>query len=109
MAFSRMKWLDQQDALDLLRISEDNAGVAKQLADSVPAFIETVTGYPASLTEGESPNELVKQLARFVLQLWYNPDGTDAAALRRVVDSLGMCVKSLVVDGGIGEADGPGR
>lgn len=91
-----MEWLTTEDACDLLRVGEESSGIIEALAAAVPEYIETVTGYPASRTETE-PHETVKQLARFLLALWFNPDGTDATQLQRVVDSLTLAVKSMVV------------
>lgn len=97
-----LAWMEQQEAFDLLRVSNDNLLVVNALCSSVPQYIEVTTGYPAALVEDE-PSELVKQLARFVLQLWYNPDGTDALALKRVVDSLSCSVRAMVVAGMVEE------
>ena len=101
-AVSGMGWMMQQEAYDLLRVSSDNLTVIDALCSSVPQYIEVTTGYPAELVADE-PNELVKQLARFVLQLWYNPDGTDAQALKRVVDSLSCSVRAMVAAGMVDE------
>lgn len=94
-----MVWLEIDDALDFLRIPADNADIIDQLAQSVPAYIEATTGYPAELTAGANPNEVVKSLARFVIQLWYNPDGTDGDQLMRVVESLQKTVRAMVAAG----------
>lgn len=97
-AVSGMSWMMQQEAYDLLRVDDSNELVINSLCASVPEYIEITTGYPAELVEDE-PNEIVKQLARFVLQLWFNPDGTDAQALKRVVDSLSCSVRAMVAAG----------
>ena len=95
---SGLQWMEQQEALDLLRIGSDNLLVVDAICSSVPQYIEVTTGYPAELVE-DNPSEIVKQLARFVLQFWYNPDGTDAQALKRVVDSLSCSVRAMVAAG----------
>lgn len=94
-----IEWLDLEDALDLLRISEDNGDIVKTLAASIPAYVEVMTGYPAQLTAGQQPSEVVKPLCRFLLQLWYNPDGTDSEQLGKVIDSMAKTVKAFVVAG----------
>ena len=98
-AITGLEWMDASDALDLLRVSSDNLEIVSQLAASVPSYVEVTTGYPATLAAGDEPAEIVKQLCRFVLQLWYNPDGTDSAALTRVVESLAKSVRALVAVG----------
>lgn len=94
-----VQWLSEDEALDLLRVGDENAAIVETLAVSIPAYVEVVTGYPAALTAGFSCNEVVKTLCRFILQLWYNPDGTDAQQLTRVIDSMAKTVKALVVAG----------
>ena len=98
-----LEWLSDEDACDLLRVSEDNAGVIGQHVEGIPYYVEVVTGYPASLTIGENCDETVKQLCRFILQQWFNPDGTDATKISRVVTSLTKAVKALVVAQGLDE------
>ena len=104
-ALTGLEWMQDDEALDLLRVSSDNLGVIEQLAASVPSYVEATTGYSASLAAGDECHELVKQLARFVLQLWYNPDGTDSQALTRVVDSLAKSVRQLVAVGYLSDGE----
>lgn len=92
-----LEWLSVEDACDLLRVSEDNAGVIEQYAATIPYYVEIVTGYPASCTMGANCDETVKQLCRFILALWFDPDGTDATKLTHVVNSLTKVVKALVI------------
>lgn len=92
-----LEWLSVDDACDLLRVSTDNAGVIQQHAETIPYFVEITTGYPAELAKGEGCDETVKQLCRFVLQQWFNPDGTDATKIAHVVNSLTKAVKALVI------------
>lgn len=91
--------MDETEALDLLRVSADNLLIIDQLAASVPSYVEALTGYPADTAAGDDCDELVKQLSRFVLQLWFNPDGTDGERLEKVVVSLAKSVKALVTSG----------
>lgn len=90
--------MERQEAFDLLRVTDDNVMVVNAICSSIPQYIEVTTGYPAALVENE-PSEIVKQLARFVLQFWYNPDGADAQALKRVVDSLSCSVRAMMAAG----------
>lgn len=105
-AFDGLEWLDETKALDLLRVSADNVPIIEALAASVPSYVEALTGYPATVTAGERCDDLVKQLSRFVLQLWFNPDGTDGGRLEQVVYSLAKSVKALVVSGDLPTVDG---
>lgn len=98
-----LEWLTVEDACDLLRVPEDNGAIIQQHAETIPYYVEIVTGYPASLCAGMACDETVRQLCRFILQQWFNPDGTDATKLARVVNSLTRAVKALVVARGIDE------
>ena len=99
-----LEWLSIEDACDLLRISEENAGIVEQIAEPIPYYVEITTGYPATCTIGIGCDETVKQLCRFILCLWFDPDGTDATKLTRVVTSLTRVVKALVIAKGYDEA-----
>ena len=92
-----LAWLSVEDACDLLRVPDDNAGVIQQHAASIPAFVEVTTGYPATTTDSDECDEAVRQLCRFVLLQWFNPDGTDATRLSRVISSLTKAVRAMVV------------
>ena len=94
-----IEWFEIDEALDLLRTSEENTEIVTALATSIPAYVEVMTGYPAELTAGSSPSEVVKPLCRFLLQLWYCPDGTDSTQLQRVIGSMAKTVKAFVVAG----------
>lgn len=100
-----LDWLDESDACDLLRVSEDNIGVIEQHTETIPYYVEITTGYPAELAKGMDCDETVKQLCRFVLQQWFNPDGTDATKIARVVTSLTKAVKALVIAQGMDGVD----
>lgn len=97
-----LSWLSESDALDLLRVSEDNAGIVDALAASLPAYVEVTTGYPRDLVSSERCDEVVRQLCRATLQLWYNPDGTDAPQLGAIADGLAKTVRAMS-----GKADRP--
>lgn len=92
-------WMDIDEACDLLRVSSDNEAIIEAHAKAIPQYVEITTGYPADCTDSYNCDETVKQLCRFVLQLWFNPDGTDADSLKRTIDSLTASVKALVIAG----------
>lgn len=92
-----LEWLDMDDACDLLRVSSDNAGVIEQHADVVAHYVEITTGYPADKAASPFCDETVKELCRFVLLQWFNPDGADANKINRVVTALTKAVRALVI------------
>ena len=92
-----LAWLEDSVAFDFLRVGDENLPVVQSLAMSIPGYIEVATGYPAGKTSSAEPDEVVKPLALFLLQLWFNPDGTDARQLTRVVQSLEKAVRAHVV------------
>ena len=94
-----LDWMDIDEACDLLRVSSDNEAIIEAHAKAIPQYVEITTGYPAAYTDSYNCDETVKQLCRFVLQLWFNPDGTDADSLKRTIDSLTASVKALVIAG----------
>lgn len=101
-----LPWLDDTEAFDFLRVGEENINVIQALTISIPDYIEACTGYPATKTSSEEPDEIVRPLALFLLQLWYNPDGTDSRQLTRVVQSLEKTVRAYVVSERRGDTDG---
>lgn len=92
-----LSWMDIDEACDLLRVTEDNAEIIERTAMPLPMYVEIVTGYPSDLVAGETCAEVVRQLCRFTLQRWFNPDGTDANQLARVCESLERTIKALVI------------
>lgn len=102
MSATGMDWCDVGTLADMLRVGEENYPVIEALAPTVPEYVETTTGYPAELLAGDHPHETAKQLARFLVQLWFNPDGSDARQVRQVVSSLTYALKALVQTEGIG-------
>ena len=71
-----------------------NQLIIKDLLEAIPAYIETGTGIKnADMAAQAFP--LVKTLAKFLLCLWYNPDGTDAVQLQVVVNNLLKTLKAM--------------
>lgn len=92
--------LTVDEGVNALRIYNDdgaNTVIVQQLIEALPSYIHTLTGYSFTNDEldGVEPcDPLVKTLGKFVLQLWFNPDGTDAATLQTVISSLAKTVKA---------------
>lgn len=91
--------LSTEEACDTLRIYNDdgeNTVIVDQLVEGIPGYIYTSTGYPYEyMGDPDKCNPLVKTLAKLILQLWYNPDGTDNMALTRTVNSVTKTVKAM--------------
>ena len=92
-----LEWLTLAEACDLLRVGAENEAVIEAHCSGIPSYVELTTGYPATCTSGPNCDGMVRQLCRFILQLWFNPDGTQAKDLERVVRSLTNSTKALVI------------
>lgn len=96
-----LEWLSVEDACNLLRVPEDNAPIIEYLVSGIPGYIEATTGMPTGLICHDDCDETTRQLCLFLLQLWFNADGTDATKLSRVVASLTKAVKANVIAVGL--------
>lgn len=87
--------LEKQDARDTLRVDgEDNDDIITALLEAIPSYIETATGHDWANDNEVHP--MAKQTARFILQLWFDPQGPDTERLKRTIDTL---LSSLTVIG----------
>lgn len=87
-----------EEARETLRVDgEDNDNIISGLLLAIPGYITTCTGVtdPEALAETVP---LIKTSAKFILALWYNPDGTDSARLQVVIDNLLKTLKSISRD-----------
>ena len=74
-----------EEARDILRIDgSDNDAQISALLAAVPSYLEITAGY----TTSGYYSPLAKTAARFILQLWYYGENSDADKLKRVIDSL---------------------
>lgn len=91
--------LSIDEALLALRTeaNEGNLEIIKGLLAAIPSYIETTTGIKNALAVADA-YPLVKTLAKFLLCLWYNPDGTDAVQLQVVVNNLLKTLKAMAGD-----------
>lgn len=81
-----------QEARDHLRVDgTDNDAIIQALLDAVPGYIEVTTGMN-STQQAQAP--LATTASKFILQLWYNAEGTEADKLQRTIDGL---LKALTV------------
>lgn len=87
------------EAYNVLR-TEPNTGnddIINGLLAATPSYIETATGIKSDAIVN-SADPLINTLEKFLLCLWYNPDGTDAQQLQRVVDNLLKSLKAMAAD-----------
>lgn len=91
--------LNHSEAFLALRTEENdgNAAIVDGLLEAIPSYIETGTGIKDAETAAQA-YPLVKTLAKFLLCLWYNPDGTDAVQLQVVVNNLLKTLKAMAAD-----------
>lgn len=91
--------LNHSEAFLALRTEENdgNAAIVDGLLEAIPSYIETGTGIRNAETAAQA-YPLVKTLAKFLLCLWYNPDGTDAVQLQVVVNNLLKTLKAMAAD-----------
>ena len=90
-----MAWASTEDLADFLRVGEESHGIIEGLVCAVPSYIEVTTGVSAEIVAGQEPPEVVKTLARFLILLWFCPDGADAQQVSKVVHSLTCAVKAM--------------
>lgn len=91
--------LTMDEALLALRTegNQGNKDIINGLLAAIPSYIETTTGIFDAAGAAEN-YPLVKTLAKFLLCLWYNPDGTDAVQLQVVVNNLLKTLKAMARD-----------
>lgn len=74
------------EAREWLRIDNpDNDAIINELLVAIPNYIEVSTGM--NLTQQNS-EPLVYTASKFILQLWYNAEQSEAEKLQKVIDSL---------------------
>ena len=91
--------LTMNEALLALRTegNQYNQEIISDLLAAIPSYIATTTGVKDPETAAED-YPLLKTLAKFLLCLWYNPDGTDAVQLQVVVNNLLKTLKAMAAE-----------
>lgn len=75
-----------EEARDTLRVDGiDNDPIIKPLLVAIPSYLETTTGRDW-LDDPVHP--LAQTVAKFILQLWFDPHSQDSSRLKRTIDSL---------------------
>lgn len=87
--------LSINEARDTLRIDgNDNDDIIDALIQAIPSYMETATGVDWNKTD--EPHPLAQTTAKFILQLWFDPQTQDSERLKRTIDNL---LTSLTVIG----------
>lgn len=77
--------IDMQEARDAVRVDgADNDIILIPLLESIPFYLEATTGR----TWLEDNHPLAQTVTKFILQLWYDPQGQDSERLKRTIDNL---------------------
>ncbi|WP_213563036.1 head-tail connector protein [Staphylococcus auricularis] len=85
-----------EDARNSLRVDGDyNDDIIKPLIEAIPNYLYITTGRDW-LDEPVQP--LAQTTAKFILQLWFDPQTQDSERLKRTVDSLLASLKALSRD-----------
>lgn len=85
-----------EDARNSLRVDGDyNDDIIKPLIEAIPNYLYITTGRDW-LDEPVQP--LAQTTAKFILQLWFDPQTQDSERLKRTIDSLLASLKALSRD-----------
>lgn len=76
-----------EEARDTLRVDgSDNDIIIIPLIEAIPHYLEATTG--KSWVDGETVHPLAKTAAKFILMLWYNPQGSEVQKIQGIVEGL---------------------
>lgn len=76
-----------QEARDTLRVDgTDNDPIIEPLLESIPGYLEVTTG--RRWDDDTEVHPLAQTTAKFILQLWFDPQTQDSVRLKRTIDSL---------------------
>lgn len=82
-----------EEARDTLRVDgEDNDPIIIPLLESIPSYLEATTG--RTWTD-EPIHPLAQTVTKFILQLWFNPQGQDSVRLKRTIDTLLVALTAI--------------
>lgn len=89
--------ITMEEARAALRIDgEDNDEFIEPLLISIPSYMEVATG--KNWNEGAQSKPLAKTAAKFILQLWFDPQTEDSERLKRTIDSLLVSLTSMRIE-----------
>jgi len=82
-----------QEARDALRVDgSDNDPIIIPLLESIPAYLEVTTGRSWDI---EPVHPLAQTVTKFILQLWFDPQGPDSERLKRTIDGLLVALTAI--------------
>lgn len=82
------------EARDILRLDgPDNDMIIIPLIEAIPDYLEVTTG--RRWDNDTVVNPLAQTAAGFILQLWYNAQGTDTERLKRTIDNLLVALTAI--------------
>lgn len=82
-----------EEARDTLRVDgTDNDPIIIPLLESIPSYLETTTG---RTWEDTPVHPLAQTVTKFILQLWFDPQGQDSERLKRTIDNLLTALTAL--------------
>lgn len=82
-----------EEARDALRVDgSDNDVIIVPLLESIPAYLEVTTGRSWDTVP---VHPLAQTVTKFILQLWYDPQGADSERLKRTIDGLLVALTAI--------------
>ncbi|MEX2957015.1 head-tail connector protein [Staphylococcus pasteuri] len=83
-----------EEGKDALRVDGDyNDDIIEPLIQSIPSYLELTTDY--DWDKGDKSHPLAKTTAKFLLQLWFDPQTQDSERLKRTIDGLIVSLTAL--------------
>lgn len=89
--------MTMDEARAALRVDgTDNDEFIEPLLISIPSYMQVATGH--DWNKGADTLPLAKTAAKFILQLWFDPQTQDSVRLKRTIDSLLTSLTALRKD-----------
>ncbi|EZX20747.1 head-tail connector protein [Mammaliicoccus sciuri] len=83
-----------EEARNTLRIDGDyNDDIIIPLVESIPDYLYLTTG--KDWNDGQDTYPLAQTTAKFILQLWFDPQTQDSERLKRTIDGLLVSLTAL--------------
>lgn len=80
--------IGMEEAREFLRVDgTENDEIIEAILEAIPSEIEIRTGYDWNESDGDA-HPMAKQAARFILQLYFDPQTEDSVRLQRTIDNL---------------------
>jgi len=85
--------IDIEEARDTLRLDgDDNDEIIMSLLAAIPPYLEASTGKDWN---DKNTHPLAQTAAKFILTLWYNPEGQDTRQLKRTIETLLVALTTI--------------